>query len=141
MSAALRKLHACRREYKVPEDIFRAILMGQIGRATSKGITMGSVNACVEKFKEHNPAAAASAANKKKDWRPTAKCAHVRKIYALWGVLKRNNIVDARYPDGFVKRQTDMDRAEFLPAAETNIVIEGLIAWIKREGLGNELNR
>ena len=144
--AVYRRLYGAKKEYGVPDDIFKAILLGQIGSESAKGITWRGAEACIGEFKKHNPGAAlrkqqGKPAKKERpsNWRKPASSAHARKVYKLWGILKRNHIVETRYPDAYVKRMTDIDRADFLTPATANIVIEGLKDWIQREGLSGEL--
>lgn len=136
MSAALRKLHAERRRLNIPEDTFRAILLGQTGRESSKGIGMSAANACVEEMRKYSPA---SGKPPQRSFRPRAKDPLHRLIYKLWGILRECDQVEARYPDSFVFRMTEVERPEFLTPAQANIVIEGLKDWIKREGFGDRL--
>lgn len=138
-NSALRRLHGARRQYEVPEPIFRAILVGQIGQHSAKGISQGGVDRCIEEFKKHNPAAIPKKEGKPRDWRPASKSAHIRKVHALWGILRRGGIVTERYPDKFVFKLTGVSSTEFLIPKDANIMIDASIAWIKDEGLGHEL--
>jgi len=147
MSAAVyRRLYGAKKEYGVPDDIFKAILLGQVGSESAKGITWAGTDACIAEFKKHNPGAALRKEQGKPEpkpkpdnWRKPATSRHARKVYVLWGILRRHGKVEARYPDAYVKRMTDIDRADFLTPAKSNIVIEGLKDWIEREGLVGEL--
>ncbi len=135
MSAALRMLHAERKKNNISDDIFRAILMGQIGRESSKGITWEAAKRCVAKMQEHGP----KDAHKDSEWRKASSDPLVRKIYKIWGILKRGDVVNTRFPDAFVKKMTECDRAEFCTPSQCNKVIEGLKGWAEREGLGDQL--
>ena len=128
MSAALRKLHAVRRACSVPDELYRDILKNQTGRDSAKGIGFRDVNKCVAEFEKLRPAEPT-----KLNWRPTAKSAHARKVYALWTDLKKQGKVTPRYPDAFVKRMADVDRAEFLTPTQANPVIEALRDWKHRK--------
>ena len=138
MSSPQRKLYGVARKYGITDDVIKAVLLGQTGRESARGLTWSGANACVAVF-ENDYAPKGTVEAKKKDWRPTAQSPHARKIYALWGILRRNHVTQARYPDGYVKRMTDRERAEWLTPDQCNIVIEGLIDWIKRDGFGHEL--
>lgn len=136
MSAALRMLHAERKKNNISDDIFRAILMGQTGKESSKGISWNAARACVAEMQKHAPK---GAQQKTGEWRKASSDPLVRKIYKIWGILKRGDVVKTRYPDAFVKKMTECDRAEFLTPSQCNIVIEALKGWTQREGLGNQL--
>lgn len=138
MSAALRMLHAERRKAGVSDDVFRAILVGQTGKESSKGIGWNAAKACVAELQKHNPQSATT--KKDPNWRKASDDPLVRKIYKVWGILKRGHVVDSRFPDAFVKKMTDCDRAEFCTPAQCNIVIEALKKWGEREGLGHLIN-
>lgn len=139
MSRAHAKLYAVKRQCNVDDDAFKAILLGQIGRESAKGISWSGVEACVKVMERDYLPRDKKPQNQDPDWRPRAKSAHARKIYVLWGILKRAGVVKERFPDGFVKRLTDRERAEWLVPSQANKVIEGLTDWIKREGLDDEL--
>jgi len=134
----LRKLHAERRRLQIPDDIFRAILLGQTGKESSKGIGMSAANACVAEMRKHRPG---DKGPDRKEWRETSKDPLVRKIYKLWGILRNGDQTLARYPDGFVERMVKVGRPDFCTPAQANIVIEGLKDWIEREGLGDKLRK
>ncbi|GLQ20484.1 regulatory protein GemA [Algimonas porphyrae] len=136
MSAALRRLHAERRRYSIDEETFRAILLGQIGRESSKGITMAGANACIREFAKYKPELAPPSDENPDGWRRRSDDPLVRKIYALWTVLRNGGVVQPRFPDAYVKRMTKADRADFLTPVQCNTVIEGLKEIIDREGLG-----
>jgi len=139
MTTPHRKLYAVKRKCNVDDDTFKAILLGQIGSESAKNITWAGVNACVKVMQSEYGSDDETQKEKDPDWREPAKSAHARKIYALWGILRRNDKVEARFPDGFVKRMTDRPRVEWLTPTECNTLIEALIDWIKREGLSREL--
>ena len=136
MSAALRKLHAERRRLNIPEDTFRAILLGQTGRESSKGIGMSAANACVQEMRKYRPKATEP---EHREFRPSANDPLVRKVYKLWGILRAADVVEPRYPDAFVRRMCDVSRPEWLTPAQANTCIEALKDWIEREGLGGKL--
>lgn len=139
MSAALRRLHAERRRYGIPEDTFRAILLGQIGRESSKDITMGGANACIAEFRKYRPDLAQEDRAKGAGYRKASSDPLVRKAYVLWRILRNGGSVSAKFPDAYVKRMTGCERADFCTPSQLNVVIEGLKDWIERDGLGDQL--
>ncbi len=133
MSAALRMLHAERRKNNISEDIFRAILMGQTNSESSKGISWENAKRCVTEMQKHNPNAAP--APKDPNFRKASTDPLVRKVYKIWAILRRAGVVNERFPDGFVKKMTECDRADFCTPAQCNVVIEALKQWGVREGV------
>lgn len=133
MSAAHRMLYAEKRKNGINEDVFRAILLGQLGTESSKGISWSSAKRCVREMQKHS----GNTPDEKPygEWRKPSDDPLIRKCYALWGVLRRGGSVKTRYPDGYVKKMTGCDRAEFLTPAQANVVIEGLKKWAERDGL------
>ena len=138
MSGALRMLHAERRKRNIPDDVFRAILMGQTGRESSKGIGFSAAKACVAVMRKDYPVES-DKTEKSANWRKPSDDPLIRKIYKIWTILRRNDVVISRYPDAFVKKMTECDRAEFCTPSQCNIVIEALKGWAVREGLGKQL--
>lgn len=140
MSSPHAKLYGVKKKCGVDDDTFKAILLGQTGFESAKGISWASVEKCVAVMeKDYLPEGEKPQKVKDPNWREPAKSPQARKIYVLWGILKRNGVTAARYPDKFVERMTNRSRAEWLTPSECNPVIEALNDWIKREGLEGEL--
>lgn len=73
--------------------------------------------------------------------RPAANRPVIRKIYAIWGELRREGLVRDARPDGFCARQTKsyakpdgVTRPEFLTDDEAATVIESLRQMARRQG-------
>lgn len=76
--------------------------------------------------------------------RPDAHRPHLAKVRALWwslywlaalkGIEDQADVLPAL--DAFVKRQTGIERAAWLTAAQSASVIEALKSWLAREGVG-----
>ncbi|MCK5296553.1 MAG: regulatory protein GemA [Alphaproteobacteria bacterium] len=79
---------------------------------------------------------------KRLGWKPSKKQIfkkavnpQARKIYALWGELKRLKAVengDRKALRAFVKRMTNKEAPEWLLPQESYLVIEALKKWIER---------
>lgn len=138
MSGALRMLHAERRKRNLPDETFRAILLGETGKESSKGISFAAAGRCVDVMRKDYPMAGDDT-GKPSGWRKSSSDPLVRKVYKVWGILRRNDVVNEKFPDAFVKKMTECDRAEFLTPAQCNIVIEALKGWAEREGLAGQL--
>jgi phage gp16-like protein len=121
----LSKVHIARKELALAEDSYRAILKRITGHESSADCADAQLDAVLAEF--------ARLGWRPKTRRPASAVPHVRKIWALWTALK------PRLADGseaalraFVRRQTGIDRPEWLDAARANKVIEGLKAWTAR---------
>ena len=139
MSSPHAKLYGVKKKCNVDDRAFKAILLGQTGKESAKGISWPAAERCVLVMQRDYGPKDDVPQEKDPDWREPAKTAQARKIYVLWGILRKAKVVTARHPDGFVKRMTERDRCEWLTPAQCNPVIEALVDWIKREGLENEL--
>jgi hypothetical protein len=139
MSSPHAKLYGVKKKCNVDDRAFKAILLGETGKESAKGISWAAVERCVSVMEKDYGPKDAPDPKKDPDWREPAKTGQARKIYVLWGILRKADVVTARHPDGYVKRMTGRERAEWLTPAQCNPVIEGLTDWIKREGLEREL--
>lgn len=122
--AAIAKIQIARKALALEEDSYRALLQRVAGVGSSTLCSDQQLIAVLEEFKRLGFAAP----TRKRSDKP-----HVRKIYALWRALKPHltNGSDAALA-AFVKRQTGVDKPEWLDAVEGNKVIEGLKAWLWR---------
>ena len=71
-------------------------------------------------------------------WRPVARHAHQRKVYALWGALKRAGVwkvSDVASLAAFCRRVAQVDGVEWLNPHQATKVIEGLRAMAARAGV------
>lgn len=125
------KLHIAKKQLGLDDASYRAVLERATGKTSSKDLGERQLVAAVEAFKALGFKAAAP--------RPVAKeeprKPYVAKIYALWGDLERSgtlNDASLQALSSFIKRQTGMDRAEWLGPEDANKVTEGLKAWLQR---------
>lgn len=122
--AAIAKIQIARKALALDDGSYRALLRRITGLDSSALCSEPQLVAVLEEFKRLGFAAP----TKRRSEKP-----HVRKIYALWKALKPHltNGSDAALA-AFVKRQTGVDKPEWLDAQQGNKVVEGLKAWLKR---------
>lgn len=122
----LAKVHIGRKELRMDDDTYRALLARVTGQASSGACTDRQLDAVLEEFKRLGWAP-------QQKGRPPSGKPHVRKIFALWKELRpylRNSGQEALR--AFVERQTGVSDPEWLDGGQANIVIEALKAWLKR---------
>ncbi|GBQ27185.1 Mu-like prophage protein gp16 [Acetobacter estunensis NRIC 0472] len=124
------KIHVARKDLRLEDADYRALLSRVTGRASSADCTTAQLDAILAEMKRlgfrPRPARRSPA-------RPL-----VRKLYAIWNdmgaVLTAAGSRESLR--AFVARQTGVDAPEFLDDAQAVQVIEALKAWSQRIGGG-----
>ena len=134
--ALLARLHIAKKELGLDEDTYRAALMTIAGASSARDLSDEAIERVLAEFRRRGwrPGRARSArfshgARGGRRWRPRAKYAHCRKVWALWGELKRHGIWRDPNPASlvkFVRRLTGVDDPDWLTPAQSNKVIEAL---------------
>ena len=122
----LAKVHIARKELRLDDETYRALLLRVTGQASSGGCSDLQLDAVLEEFKRLGWVP-------QQKGRPLSGKPHVRKIFALWTQLTpylRNSGREALR--AFVQRQTGVADPEWLDGAQANKVTEALKAWLKR---------
>lgn len=146
MSAAAYRLIAvgCR-DLGIDDDARKAMLLARYGVESRKDLSPDQLSDFIEHLKNSGfrPIRAGQAQGSRK--RPMSRHGYIRKIWALWGNLKRADVLDATDTDAalvaFVNRHRkaghmdSIDQLEWLDEAEASPIIEALKAWCRREGL------
>lgn len=146
MSVAAFKLIAvgCR-ELGIDDDARKEMLRSRYGVESRKDLSADQLNDLIEHLKASGfrPTRAGQAQGGRK--RPMSKHGYIRKLWALWGNLKRAGVLDATDTDAalvaFVNRHRKaghmdhIDQLEWMTEAEASPIIEALKAWCRREGL------
>ena len=119
---ALAKLHVAKAKLALTDESYRAILRRVAGvesAANATDVQLVALIAEMRRFGFTDP--------------PVAARPELRKIRALWTALGPHleSSSDAALR-AFCKRQTGVDRLEWLDPARANQVIEGLKAWLVR---------
>lgn len=122
--AMLAKIHIARKELRLQEAEYRALLQ-RVGKvASAKDLSEKAAIAVIAEFKRLGW-------QPKESTRPPSERAEVRKIYALWGAL-HSGPVDRDALRAWVKGRFKVSAPEFLKPAQARDAIEQLKAWQRR---------
>jgi phage gp16-like protein len=122
--ALIAKIQIAKKQLKLVDDSYRAMLVRVTGKSSSTECTDAQLVLVLEEFKRLG-----FSGPKKLSGKP-----YVRMIYAIWKDLKP--YLDAPNDAAlaaFVKRQTGIDKPEWLDGKAANAVTEALKAWLARE--------
>lgn len=123
-------IHCAKRDLGLDEDAYRATLVRVGGAGSCSGMGIEGLERVVEDFKRKGFTPRVGSAQRKLSKKP-----QVRKIYALWGHLKKLGVLHS--PNdvalrAFTKNLTEVDNPEWLTPAQANKVIESLKTWVAR---------
>lgn len=122
--AMLAKIHIARKELRLQEVEYRAILQRVGGVQSAKDLSDRAAAAVIAEFKRLGWAP-------KQSTRLPAERADIRKIYALWGALQAGPL-DREHLRAWVSRRFQVSAPEFLQPLPAREAIEQLKAWEKR---------
>ncbi|MDD2867709.1 regulatory protein GemA [Neomegalonema sp.] len=137
MSDTIKAVHATRRQVAGLEDdeTWRAFLEQTVGQRSIRAMTEAQLRRVLLTLR------ARSGGAKSKNFKPSPK-AHVRKVFALWGDMRRHDLLENPTREGlrgFVARMTATDARpdgvgdpDWLTPQDAEKVIEGLKAWRRR---------
>ena len=134
-AAQVKCIQTLRRKAGLEEADYRGFLAHYGGKASSKDLSDASADRVIAELRKLPGAGAPPSRRKAAN---TATGSYAPLLQALW--LSAWNLGLARSKDdaamiAFVKRQTKLDHTRFLTDVTiANVAIEGLKAWIKREG-------
>lgn len=138
---ARRRWFAACREAGVDDDARKAIQARVVGKTSSSAMSVAEFNACLTDLKERGVWAPNKAGGQ--TFRRQSDNAHVRKVFAIWSDMCRENIPQVANRAGlvaFVQRMTKtaerpggLSDPEWLSPDEANQVIEALKSWRARE--------
>ena len=128
--AILAKVHIAKKELRLADETYRAILARVTGCDSSRDCTERQLELLLAEFRRLG-------------WQPKAGKgggagygkAHVRKIYALWkeaGIVGAVENASKEALRAFVQRQTGKSAPEFCDPSDANKVSEALKAMIRR---------
>lgn len=141
---ALAKIHVAKRDLKLDDDTYRAVLKRVTGKATAKGMSPAEMDAVLAEFRRLGFKPTSKASGKAGKARPLSG-PYAAKAQALWIALWNLGAVDDRRDAAllaFVNRQTGIERTEWiLDARDGRAVIEALKSWCEREGVDWETSR
>lgn len=126
-------IHIARNELQMDEDTYRQMLQGLTGKSSTKGMDIPQLNRVLESMKQKG--FRIKPARKVKSALPLDNHPQSKKIRALWLEMADNGIVRDRSEQAltrWVKRETGVDRLQWLDAAQASSVIEKLKQWQHR---------
>lgn len=127
--ALLAKVHIAKKELKLVDESYRAILARVTGKDSAASCDVHQLEAILAEFRRlgWKPKTAVGSAYSNRPY--------VRKVYAVWREAGQVGAVTSASKDAlraFVRRQTGKDAPEFLSPAQANSVTEALKAMIAR---------
>lgn len=129
MSAALKAIHAKRRQMGLDDDSYRALLMSVTGKGSSAAMSERERRAVLDEMDRRG-------APKSTTRRDRASGRYAGKLQALWIAAYNLGIVRDKTDAAmlaFVKRQTGLDHSRFLrEPADASRAIEALKDWMRR---------
>lgn len=129
----LKRAQFGRRKLGLEEEDWRDLLERVAGERSAKALTADQLGLVLGELERLGFVPESSP-----DFRPASKKAHVRKVYALWGELKRKRVWKSRHVaslDLFVKKIAKVDSTEWLTPVAANKVIEALKAMAAKAGV------
>jgi len=131
--AQLAKVHIAKKDLGLDDETYRVIVQRVTGHASSGECTSQQLDRLLAEFRR------LGWTPRPKGSKPKSKSPRVRKIWALWGQMCRDGLVEAASRAEqrtalrtFVKRMTGVADPEWLKTHQASQVIEGLKAWRKR---------
>ena len=131
--ALLARLHIAQKELGLDEETYRSALKTIAGASSARDLPDEAIERVLAEFRRRGwrPGKARDASNARRSrrWRPPARYAHQRKVWALWGELKRRGVWRDPNPASlvkFVRRLTGVDDPDWLTPDRSNKVIEAL---------------
>lgn len=120
----LAQIHIARKELGMDEDTYRSVLLRVTRKPSSAAMSPAERRKVIAEFKRLGFKPKSSFGQRPKSDKP-----YVRKVFALWGELKRKGIWRDPSPHSlrhFVKNMTDCDDPEWLTYPQASRVIEAL---------------
>ncbi|PCI03870.1 MAG: hypothetical protein COB78_05815 [Hyphomicrobiales bacterium] len=127
--SALARIHIAKKDLGLDDDTYRAVLVRVTGKSSAGDMSPKEHQAVIDEFINLNWKPG------RRNWKAASKKAYVRKIWAIWGDLKKRGIWKSKSRESliaFVLDLTNRDDPEFLTAGEANKVIEALKAMERR---------
>ncbi len=121
-NASLAKIHIAKEQLCLDDDTYRDVLERVTGKRSSSGMTETARGLVIAEFKRMGWSGGFGTIKK-------SQKGYVRKVYALWGDLKRSGIWredGVKSLRAFVKKMTDCDDPEWMTYAQASRVIEAL---------------
>lgn len=132
-------IHIWKQQAGLDDEEYRDVLESITGKRSAGELDRAGIDAVVDWFLDRG----CSYPQNRKKYSPVSRNQPVKtqasKIRALWIEMGKAGICDSSEAalNAFVKRMTRIDKVDWLNQRpkQANIVIEGLKAWAKRQGL------
>lgn len=136
----LAQVHIAAKDMGLDENTYRELLHRITGSRSAAGIDDAGLRQVLQEMRRlgWRPAARQRTGRAGRKWRSASPYPHVRKVWALWGELKRRRIWrDPRRSSlaAFVRRMTGADDPDWLTASQARLVIEALKDIGERSGI------
>lgn len=132
------QIHIAKAQLRLDDEAYRAILKRTTGQASSSGLNDRQRRAALKEFRRLGFSTRPKANTDR--YRPTSDKLYVRKIFAIWGELKRTGVWRDRRRISllhFVEKMTGVADPDWLEEAQASDVIEALKA-MKRRGKNSD---
>ena len=127
----IKLIHVARRELKLDEDVYRAMLRAETGADSSAALTVFQLERVLDRMKR------AGFKVRTKGGRTPDRSPQSRKIRALWLDLHARGVVrdpSEKALSAWVKREAGVDDLAWTDSAQAARLIERLKLWARRTG-------
>lgn len=131
----LAKIHLAITQTGMTDNEYRFTLNDRFGVESSADLTNGQLHTLLDIFRAHGFQDAPGTKAKVKPKTELASDAQSKMIRGLWLELRDANVLRDPSEQGlaaFIRRQTGIERLEWLSTAKASQVIESLKAWVAR---------
>ena len=131
----LAKIHVAIKQTGMTDDEYRFTLQDRFGVDSSAELTNGQLHTLLDIFRARGFQDAPGTKAKVKPKAELASDGQSKMIRALWLELRDAGVLRDPSEQGlamFIKRQTGVERLEWLSTAKASQVIEALKAWVDR---------
>lgn len=136
MTSSIAAIHVAKKQLGLDDDTYRAKLQNITGKQSTKAMSEAERQKVLSVLR--NEGFAPKAASRRPDGRLKLSGKYAKKLQALWIAAYNLGLVENRDDAAllaFVKRQSGVDHTRFLAYHDdATKVIEGLKAWLSREG-------
>lgn len=131
----LAKVHLAIKQTGMTDDDYRGVLMDRFGVESSADLTTGQLHTLLDIFRAHGFKDTPGTRAKVKTKTELVSDDQSKMIRGLWLELRDAGVLRDPSEAGlmaFVRRQTHVERLEWLSTAKASQVIEALKAWVAR---------
>lgn len=129
------KVHIARKDLALDDTTYRALLVRVTGQESCAKMNNGQLSKILDEFKRLGWKAKRP---RKSGQRKMADDAQSRMVRGMWITLHQHGLVRDASEEAlaaYVKRMTGIEDLAWLNEAQVSKVINGLRAWVQREGL------